>query len=78
MGSASAGVARAAAVLLILAGCAAAPDVGADFAKSCARLGLMPGSDAHADCVERLRLQQQMDLDRIRQARELDRGSSRL
>jgi hypothetical protein len=60
-------------VLSLLAACAGASDDGA-----AACTGLTPGSDAYAHCVERLRLQQQMDLDRIRQARELDRGSSRL
>jgi hypothetical protein len=78
MGSRSACLASGAVALLVLAGCAAAPDPEVDFAESCGALGLAPGSDAHANCMDRLHLQQQTDQDRIRQARELDRGSSRL
>jgi hypothetical protein len=74
----SARLAGGAAALLILCGCAAAPDREAGFAGNCDALGLTPGSDAYANCMERIQLQQQLDLDRIRQARELDRGSSRL
>jgi hypothetical protein len=78
MSRSSARLASGVVALFILAGCAAAPDRGSDFAGSCGARGLTPGSDAYTDCVERLRLQQRMDLDQIRQARELDRGSSRL
>lgn len=63
---------------VVLAGCATASNRDADLARTCGSLGLTPGTDAHANCMERLHLQQQLDLDRVRQARELDRGSWRL
>jgi hypothetical protein len=78
MAACRARLAGAAVALLILGGCSTEPDRGADFGAACAARGLTPGSDAHVHCMERLRLQQNMDLERIRQAREVDRGSSRL
>jgi len=63
---------------LVLCGCAARSDGAADFARICAAQGLTPGTDTFVDCVERQQLQQQMELERIRQAREAARGSSKL
>jgi hypothetical protein len=71
-------VVSAALALLMLAGCGTAADGDAGFADRCAARGLSPGSDAYMDCLEQLRLQQQMDLERIRQARDLDIGSTKL
>jgi hypothetical protein len=68
----------AAVALSILSACTPAPSRESDFAASCSARGLAPGSDAYVQCVERLRLQQRLDLERARKARELDRGSSRL
>ena len=64
--------------LLMLVGCASGSDSGAGFARVCAAQGLTPGTDAFAHCVERQQLEQQMELQRIRQAREAARGSSKL
>jgi hypothetical protein len=64
--------------LLALFGCASGSDGGAGFARTCTAQGLAPGTDAFARCVERQQLQQQMELDRIRQARESARGGTRL
>lgn len=61
-----------------LAGCGSAPHAEADFSAACARQGLTPGTDAFADCVGQQRLQQQMELERIRQAREAARGGTKL
>jgi hypothetical protein len=62
-----------------LAGCASAPPrTEADFSAACTRLGLAPGTDAFADCVGQQRLQQQIELQRIRQAREATRGGTKL
>ena len=64
--------------LLALFGCASGSDGDAGFAKVCAAQGLTPGSDAFTACVARQQLQQQMDLERIRQAREAARGGTKL
>jgi len=61
-----------------LAGCGSAPHGEADFSTTCTRQGLTPGTDAFADCVGQQRLQQQMELERIRQAREAARGGTKL
>jgi hypothetical protein len=63
---------------LALFGCASGSDSDAGLAKVCAAQGLTPGSDAFVTCVERQRQQQQMDLERIRQARESARGATKL
>lgn len=63
---------------LVLCGCATRSDGAADFARICAAQGLTPGTNTFVDCMERQHLQQQMDLERIRQAREAARGSSKL
>jgi hypothetical protein len=65
-------------VLLALVGCASGSDGGAGFAKVCTAQGLTPGTDAYANCIERQRLEQQMELERIRQAREAARGGTKL
>lgn len=65
-------------VLLTLPGCASRTDAEAELAKACAAQGLTPGTEAYDTCVERQRLQQRMELERIRQAREAARGSSKL
>jgi hypothetical protein len=64
--------------LLALFGCASDSDGEADLSKVCAAQGLTPGTDAFARCVERQQLQQQMELERIRQAREAARGGTKL
>jgi hypothetical protein len=68
----------AAIVLLAVVGCAAGSDSGAGFAKACAAQGLTPGTDPYANCIERQQLQEQMELQRIRQAREAARGGTKL
>jgi len=78
MGSHGARLTGVLVALLVMAGCSTASNRDVDLARSCGSLGLTPGTDAHANCMERLQLQQQLDLDRVRQVRELDRGSSRL
>lgn len=65
-------------VLLTLAGCASRTDGEADLAKACAAQGLTPGTEAFDTCVGRQQQQQRMELERIRQARESARGSSKL
>ena len=65
-------------VLLMLAGCASRTDGEAEPGKDCAAQGLTPGTEAFDTCVERQQLQQRMELERIRQAREAARGSSKL
>lgn len=64
--------------LLALVGCASGSDGEASFAKVCTAQGLTPGTDAFSTCVERQHLQQQMDRERIRQAREAARGGTKL
>jgi hypothetical protein len=64
--------------LLALFGCASGRDGEAGFAEVCTRQGLTPGTEAFATCVERQQLQQQIELERIRQARESARGGTRL
>ena len=64
--------------LLALYGCASGSNSDAGFDKICAAQGLTPGSEAFVACVERQRQQQQMDLERIRQAREAARGGTKL
>ena len=65
-------------ILLALLGCASGSDGGADFTRACAAQGLSPGTEAFDTCVERQQLQQQMELQRIRQAREAARGGTKL
>jgi hypothetical protein len=65
-------------VLLALFGCASGSDGETGFAKVCAAQGLTPGTDAYVHCIEGQRLQQQMELERIRQAREAARGGTKL
>jgi hypothetical protein len=77
-GARSARLLGAAIALLTLVGCAAGSDGGADFAKVCAAQGLTPGTDAFTDCVEQHQLEQQMELQRIHQAREAARGGTKL
>jgi hypothetical protein len=60
--------------LLALFGCASGSDGDAAFAKTCTAQGVTPGTDAFARCVQRQELQQQMEMERIRQAREAARG----
>jgi hypothetical protein len=62
--------------LLTLFGCASGSGGETSFAKVCTAQGLTPGTDAFYTCVEQL--QQQMELERIRQAREAARGGTRL
>jgi hypothetical protein len=64
--------------LLALFGCASGSDGEAGFAKVCAAQGVAPGTDAYVQCIEGQRLQQQMELERIRQAREAARGGTKL
>jgi hypothetical protein len=66
--------------LLALFGCASGSGSGSEagFDRICAAQGLTPGSETFVACVERQRQQQQMDLDRIRQAREAARGGTKL
>jgi hypothetical protein len=66
--------------LLALFGCASGSgsDSEAGFGRICAAQGLTPGSEAYITCVEGQRQQQQMDLERIRQAREAARGGTKL
>jgi hypothetical protein len=64
--------------LLALFGCTSGSDGGAGFAQACTVQGLTPGTDAFADCVERQQLEQRMELQRIRQAREAARGGTKL
>jgi len=64
--------------LLALVGCASGSDGGADFAKVCAAQGLTPGTDVFTDCIEQHQLEQQMELQRIHQAREAARGGTKL
>jgi len=63
--------------LLVLAGCKAAPDTGADHARTCIARGLTPGSDSFIHCVEREQLEEQQDLARIRRARESARDGGK-
>ena len=65
-------------VLLALVGCASGSDSGDGSAKVCTAQGLTPATDAFAHCVERQQLEQQMELQRIRQAREAARGGTKL
>jgi hypothetical protein len=65
-------------VLLALFGCASGSDSEDRLAQDCAKQGLAPGTQASAACVERQQLQQQMELEQIRQAREAARGGTRL
>ena len=65
-------------VLLALLGCKSGSDGEADFTKACAAQGLTAGTAAFDTCVERQQLQQQMELQRIRQAREAARGGTKL
>ena len=65
-------------ILLALVGCASGSDSGAGFAKVCAAQGLTPGTDAFTHCVERQQVEQQMELQRIHQAREAARGGTKL
>lgn len=78
MSGVSARLACAATVLLMLTGCAGESNVEADIAGNCSARGLTPGSDAFANCIERLHLEKRLEEERIRQARELSRGSSKL
>ena len=64
--------------LLALVGCASGSDSGASFAKDCGAQGLTPGTDAFTDCVEQHQLEQQIELQRIHQAREAARGGTKL
>ena len=68
----------AAGLLLALSGCAAGSSGETDFAKVCAAQGLTPGTQAFDECVGRQQLQQEMELQRIRQAREAARGGTKL
>jgi hypothetical protein len=63
---------------LALFGCASRSDSETSFAQVCAGQGLTPGTEAFANCVGRQQLQQQMELQRIRQAREAARGGTKL
>jgi hypothetical protein len=74
----SACASAAAVVALALFGCAAKPDGESDLAKPCVARGLTPGSDAFVQCVGSQRLQQQLELEHIRQAREAARGGTKL
>jgi len=65
-------------VLSTLFGCASGSDSEGRLAQDCARQGLTPGTQASAACVEGQQLQQQMELEQIRQAREAARGGTRL
>ena len=65
-------------VLSALFGCASGSDSEGRLAQDCAKQGLAPGTQASAACVERQQLQQQMELEQIRQAREAARGGTRL
>jgi len=65
-------------ILLALLGCASRSDSRADVAKTCTAQGLSPGTEAFDTCVERQELRQQMELQRIRQAREAARGGTKL
>jgi hypothetical protein len=65
-------------VLLALFGCASGSDSEGRLAQDCAKQGLAPGTQAFAACVERQQLQQQMEREQIRQAREAARGGTRL
>ena len=65
-------------VLPLLFGCASGSDSEGRLAQDCARQGLTSGTQAYATCVERQQLQQQMELEQIRQAREAARGGTRL
>jgi hypothetical protein len=64
--------------LLTLFGCASGSGGEASFAEVCSAQGLTAGTNAFSTCVERQQLQQQMELERIRQAREAARGGTRL
>jgi hypothetical protein len=44
----------------------------------CTAQGLTPGTQAFDECVGRQQLQQEMELQRIRQAREAARGGTKL
>jgi hypothetical protein len=65
-------------LLLALFGCASGSDGEADSTKACAAQGLTSGTEAYDTCVERQQLQQQMELQRIGQAREAARGGTKL
>ena len=64
--------------LLTLLACASGSGEETSFAKVCTAQGLTPGTDAFSTCVGRQQLQQQMELERIRQAREAARGGTKL
>ena len=69
----------AGAILLpALFGCASGSDSEGRLAQDCARQGLTPGTQASAACIGRQQLQQQIELEQIRQAREAARGGTRL
>ena len=70
--------AAAAAALLVLCACAGTKDADSSYASACTAQGLTPGTDLYTGCVQQQQLQQESDLDRIRQLRESARGSSRL
>jgi len=65
-------------LLLALSGCASGPGAKTDFATVCTAQGLTPGTQAFDECVGRQQLQQEMELQRIRQAREAARGGTKL
>jgi len=65
-------------ILLALLGCTSGSDSRADVARTCTAQGLSPGTEGFDTCVERQQLQQQMELQRIRQAREAARGGTKL
>jgi hypothetical protein len=68
----------AASLLLALSGCASGSRGETDFATACAAQGLAPGTQAFDECVGRQQLQQEMELQRIRQSREAARGGTKL
>ena len=64
--------------LLALCGCASGSGGETDVTKVCAAQGLTPGAEAFDNCVARQQVQQEMELQRIRQAREAARGGTKL
>jgi hypothetical protein len=65
-------------VVLALMGCASGSRDAVDLGRVCTSLGMAPGTDAFIDCVEQQKLQQENDVQQIRQTRESLRGSSKL
>lgn len=65
-------------LLLALSGCASGSGGETDLTRACTAQGLTPGTPAFDECVGRQKLQQEMELQRIRQAREAARGGTKL